>query len=476
MEPDARAQPVEASAPVAAQPLKSSVVIVPTQLRFDSKEGRLLATRVHTCVVDTASRFRSLATVVAQIEEDKASRTDANAKYSIASGSRYLFRTEVIDQVIATEVNFALIEMPDQIVRWTETRPIVDEEHLEREVGRAINCVLHAIDLSEQRRSTNNVADNDDIPALAARARFHLHQFTPQDFETARKLIEGTRQSHPANVEMIMLGTHLALWEAWRRWPDAAEAARLRPIVKAALRADPRDARAHLFCGVLETWHGDIVIARSNLNRAIDLNPALSEGLVHLGASYYLAGQPDLAKAPIERALFLNPDSPLRFFMIGELATVLWMQERYGEVLDKTLEMRTTHRGYVLADVLQIASLHALGNRAEARRVAKAIDATSRRTIVKMLGWLPFRDERWRDKLNQTLAPYLSRNVGICLSRNIGRYLQVTNRSNSSRRDPQPISKCSLPNPGGRAYRRRFIADFSGRSCGRCRWSDRLRT
>ncbi len=407
-EPDTGAKPLEASAPIAARRLKSSVVIVPTQLRFDSKEGRLLAARVQTCVVDTASRFRSLATVIAQNEEEQASRTDANARYSMASGSRYLFRSEVIEQAVGTEVNFALIEMPDQIVRWTETRPIADENRLQLEVGRAINCVLHATDLAEQRRFTNTMSDSEDIPALAARARFHLHQFTPQDFEAARQLIQGTQQSQPANVEMIMLGTHLALWEAWRRWPDAEDAARLRPVVKAALRADPRDARAHLFSGVLETWHGDIVIARSNLKRAIDLNPALSEGLVHLGASYYLAGEPDLAIAPIERALFLNPDSPLRFFMVGELATVLWMQERYREVLEKTLEMRTTHRGYVLADVLQIASLHAMGNRAEARRVAKELDAASRRIIVKMLGWLPFRDEGWRDKLTRTLAPYVT--------------------------------------------------------------------
>jgi tetratricopeptide (TPR) repeat protein len=302
----------------------------------------------------------------------------------------------------AASVNFSLLEMPDRIVRWTGTRLIdfADLQSLHSELARVANCVATSFDICEQRHFT--VSKDRSTPGLGDRnwrIRFHINQFTEESFERARTLIEEAKEQCPENGEILMLQANLELWQHWIERSDESTSSQLAPLIRAAMRADPADARGPLFYGILDTWHRRSASALTHLNRACELDPSFAQAFVHLGAAHYLSGKPEAAIDPLEHALFLAPLDPKRFFAQGELGTAYWMLGRYEECLAIAHNIQATHPGYVLAHVLETASYAAMGLYDDARRArAKMLDAKPH-LYRSMLAWIPFIDRDWARKM-----------------------------------------------------------------------------
>ena len=316
--------------------------------------------------------------------------------------SRYRLETVILNAGAAASVNFSLLEMPDRIVRWTDTRTIdfADTTSLHSELARIANCVGISFDICEQRHF--KVSNDRSPPELGDRnwrIRFHINQFTKDSFEHAKTLIEEAKEQSPENGELLMLQANLELWQHWIERSDQSTSAQLAPLIRAAMRADPADARGPLFYGILDTWHRRSASALTHLNRACELDPSFAQAFVHLGAAHYLSGKPEAAIAPLEHALFLAPLDPKRFFAQGELGTANWMLGRYEECLAIAHNIQTTHPGYVLAHVLETASYAAMGLYDDARRArAKLLDEKPHR-YRSMLAWIPFIDRDWARKI-----------------------------------------------------------------------------
>ena len=316
--------------------------------------------------------------------------------------SRYRLETLILNAEPAASVNFSLLEMPDRIVRWTGTRLIdfADLQSLHSELARVANCVATSFDICEQRHFT--VSKDRSTPGLGDRnwrIRFHINQFTEESFERARTLIEEAKEQCPENGEILMLQANLELWQHWIERSDESTSSQLAPLIRAAMRADPADARGPLFYGILDTWHRRSASALTHLNRACELDPSFAQAFVHLGAAHYLSGKPEAAIDPLEHALFLAPLDPKRFFAQGELGTAYWMLGRYEECLAIAHNIQATHPGYVLAHVLETASYAAMGLYDDARRArAKMLDAKPH-LYRSMLAWIPFIDRDWARKM-----------------------------------------------------------------------------
>lgn len=402
------AQPAIAAANARPATLPAAVVMLPAIDTTGSVEGREVADRLTQTLVELLPRLRWLPIIPAGIVAAQSAEPGGNLHIAERLGARYVLQTDVFTRDAGLAANFTMLEMPGQIIRWSETRTIgsdLDDAALRSDAARVVNCIGETFDLSEQRHAFALDVEEPDFAQLTWKIRFHINQFTRSDFDKAERLIETALARHSSHSELLMLRANLALWQHWIARASNDESARIAPLIRAAMRADPADARGPLFSGILETWHRRGGQAIQHLTRACTLDPSSAQAFSHLGAAHYLSGDPRSALAPLEHALFLAPLDPKRFHTIGQLATVLWMLGRCEEALDKTIDIQTTHPGYVLAHVIETACLVELGRSAEASRARQRIVRGKSAKYRAMLDWMPFADAGWNERLRHAIAP-----------------------------------------------------------------------
>lgn len=376
--------------------------VMPAIAPESAAQAGKLARDVNQSLADLSSKVHWLPVVIP--DRLQAGKIDAKGAEQLSEQykARYVVRSELLERDDGCAVNFAMLEMPGHIIRWSETRALgknAAPDDVTREVARAVNCLAATFDVSEQRHADSSESKKDDLQSLAWRIRFHINQFTEHDFVVAEELIEQAMMRNSVHPELLMLRANLALWQHWVNRSGSVSSAKLAPLIRAAMRADPLDARGPLFLGILETWQGRGASALKLLAQACQLDPSYAQAFVHYGAAYYLSGRPDMALEPLEHAQFLAPLDPKRFFIVGEIGTALWMLGRYEEALEKALEIQQTHPGYILAHVLQTASLFELGRIDEAREARRALIDTKPWLHSEMLDWIPFADPSWAERL-----------------------------------------------------------------------------
>ncbi len=388
-----------------AEQLRPQVAVSHTGFLEDTVHAKALARQVGTSLSGGLAQLRWLPVVDAGQSLRSNLHDLSSEEISDALGIRYVARSQILEIGESLIVNFALLEMPGRIIRWTDTRELPinpQDDRFAAEIARAINCLGATFDTCEQRHfADSDDKDQNNLLAQNWRVRFYIDQFTEESFAQAHQLIAAGLDRYPENSEFLMLRANLALWQHWIRRADQSTTMHLAPLIRAAMRADPGDARGSLFSGILDTWHKRSNSALKHLDRACELDPSMSQGFAHLGAAYALSGDPQSAIEPLEHALFLSPLEAKKFFTVGSLATAYWMLGRYEEALEHAQTIQLTHPGYVLAHALETASLSAM-NRAEdaARSRARLLDRKPH-LYRQMLDWMPFNDPQWAEKLRE---------------------------------------------------------------------------
>lgn len=384
----------------APQVVTNAILVLPAACDSNSPMGARIAQDITQDLYDLLPRLRWLPVVYPAVM--------ANPALTEHSGARYILTPKVVDRDGKAAIHCTIIEAPGQIIRWSDTRtldPLPSTQKLRSEVARVVNCVSEIFDLCEQRQATTIQPSYDDPMQLAWKIRLLINQFTPQDFASAQGLIESALESHPAHGELLMLRANLALWQAWMNQVSAEHWFAIPALIRAAMRADPLDARGPLYAGILETWQHRGEAAVRYLERATELDPSSAQSYSHLGAAHYLSGDPARAIGPLEHALFLAPLDPKRFHASGQIAVVLWMLGRYDDALARVDEIRATHPGYLLAPVVEAACLSDMGRTADLADVRAAIAATGSSRYQRAIDWMPFVDPSWKARLRDAITP-----------------------------------------------------------------------
>lgn len=386
---------------------RDSILVVPA---FDSSScprGPEVALAVTQSLIDLMSRKRWLrvAHPGSVTGGNRSEREDEKLAQQV--GARYVLRTEIIGRGDALGLHAALIELPGQIIRWNETRWLKSEvptDTLRDEIARIINIICEIFDQGWQRQPVSEDHLLLDPMQLSWKIRFHIDQFSNRDFALADELIEKAMARYPAHCELMMLRANLAMWKAWICQAGPEDWLTIAPLIRAAMRADPLDARGPLFAGILDTWRRRPSPGIASLERATNLDPASAHAFSHLGAAHYLAGQPERAIEPLERALFLAPIDPKRFHAEGQLAVVHWMLGENEAALAKVAAIRTTHPGYILASIMEAVCLAELGDDDAAHRVRASIREAGLPRYLDTISWMPFVDRAWNAKLRAAIT------------------------------------------------------------------------
>ncbi|MEW4448959.1 hypothetical protein [Qipengyuania sp. JC766] len=385
--------------------LRAQIAVAITGFPKEHPDAEIMARRVGASLSGGLAKLRWLPVVDAGQTSSSILHNLTSKEVSDTLGVRYVARSQILEMGPNLTVNFALLEMPGRIIRWTDTRQLPadpQDERFKAEIARAINCLGASFDTCEQRNfPASDEIDIDDLVARNWRVRFYIDQFTKDAFEKAEKLIIAGLDRYPENSEFLMLRANLALWQHWIKRADTSTTMNLAPLIRAAMRADPGDARGPLFSGILDTWHRRFPSALRHLRQACELDPSMAPAFAHLGAAHALSGDPQSAIEPLRHSLFLSPLEAKNFFPLGSLATAYWMLDRYEEALDQAQALQLTHPGYVLAHALETACLAAMDRPREAAEARARMLDEKPYLYRQMLDWMPFEDPAWNEKLRR---------------------------------------------------------------------------
>jgi tetratricopeptide (TPR) repeat protein/TolB-like protein len=229
--------------------------------------------------------------------------------------ARALDATYIIDGVLQRSeqqlrVSFSLVHSPGNVVAWSGTfdGAFAQLFDLQSRVASGVaNALRVSITPPEQARIAASptaspsaweeytaalvLLDRVDRPGYAARAATHLEAALKADPRFAR--------AHAA------LGR--AYWVRYEETGDAEWADRARDAVEEALRLDPRDAEVRSGLAVVYSGRGKVTEAIEEVRRALAIRPRSDDYLRQLAYLLVDAGQPDAALDAARRALALRP-------------------------------------------------------------------------------------------------------------------------------------------------------------------------
>lgn len=384
--------------------LRPVLAILPVRGLFTSQTEEPFLQAVTRLLVSSVTRLRWLPVLTASVADDSIYGAIGPEDAKAQANARYVLESELVRSGSQAILSFTLLEMPLRTVLWSDSEPVAptfDIHEIEQVLFRAVNLLSARFDRCEQHRVMARKPDPANLADAVWRIRYHLQKFTREDMATAAQLLDQAFELDPHHAELAMLRANHVIWDHWLRRVPVEKCDGLVPLARAAVRADPADARGPLFMGVLETWRRNTEHAIRYLERSCELNPCFPAAFTHLGAAYYLNGKPERSIEPLERSLYLSPMDPFRFFILGELGTARLLLGEHAEALRIAREVQLTHPNYVLAHILETNALVGLGEMERARAAWSRLLADRPDLYEGMLAWIPFRETSWLQRLRQ---------------------------------------------------------------------------
>ena len=251
------------------------------------------------------------------------------------------------------------------------------------------------VDLQEQVRAQRKPQADLNVNDLIWRGRWHLNRLTKEDFVDAKACFDLALEREPTSPEAIIQSTWVRLWGLWFSRGSDEKIREVRKMAQKAIVADYDDARGHMLAGIAETWLKQPLRSRALLERALELNPSLVLAHAHYGATFFFAGEPEKAIAPLDMAIRLSPNDQQLFYILGERAIANLMLENFGEAA-KDADLSIMRRpGYWYAHVIKINALARSGGEAEAEAAQQELRESCPDFKPTFINWLPFPEPSW---------------------------------------------------------------------------------
>ncbi len=218
--------------------------------------------------------------------------------------------------------------------------------------------------------------------------------------ERAIALDPGYAQAHAILAMCHVFDFH----NRWSEDPDSA-LGKAEKLAARAAKLDPCDASAHHAMSVVARWRQDWDLARSAVDRALELNPDFALGYFTRGLNRIFAGAPAEAIPDIERAIRLDPGYNQQYLHYLGMAHLLLGNDETAVVMlrERILLVPDTDVGRVLL----ISALGHLGDREAAQATwAELIGINPEFSIDKWRARLPFVNPADADRIIDGLLRY----------------------------------------------------------------------
>lgn len=228
---------------------------------------------------------------------------------------------------------------------------------------------------------------------LIARAWKAFYELTEKSLERAEVLSRNAIETDDTSCEGHLILAGVLIHKAqmgYARVPDTAISEAYR-LAARAVALDDRNEYAHWILGFIELWRRNHERAKSELERAVELNPNCSLAYGSLGTVLSYMGEPEESIQCNEIAIRSNPRDPSIFFRFSGIAMAHFVAERYSEAAEwarKSLQRKPNWR---VGHAILSASLGHLGRSDEAMAAAEAYRNVFPETDTKVLFDLPFK-------------------------------------------------------------------------------------
>lgn len=383
-----RAAPAPAAAPEAPPPEPRLSLLLRPIASFGLAEPAALEGAVADALVLALSRLRSIALLV---EAGPATRVD----YALSGTLRPLGGQP--------QAALRLTDAATGEIVWSELfapDPEGSGDFAADVAAVASACLEQQLLLLEAERA-NRAGAPAGPRALMLRATLELYRLQRDGFDRAGQLLKAAVKADPdlaAAHGWLAYWQVLAVGQGWagndrRALAEAAQAA------ERAVTLDPRDARGLAVSGHVRAFlHHEVPEAVALCGRALEINPNLPMAHAFAGMAQAYAGELELARAHLRRALWLLPRNPHAFFTEAGLATVEMLRGEHARAVGIARAALQLQPRFTAALRAQIAALGHLGRVEEARPLIRELLALDPRfTVARFRAAIPYRQREQLD-------------------------------------------------------------------------------
>jgi TolB-like protein len=356
----------------AASELRPTVAVIPFRAVLADPVARTIGDALADEVIaglSVASELNVISRLSTLAFRDRESPLEDIARHL---GASYVVSGSLIVSGTRLRLSIELADASSGAVAWADTLRGDTEELFSAEsalVGAIVAAVGNAVVQSEARRSTAQPLATLRSYSLLLGAITLMHRSSRTDFERAREMLE-----HLVERERGHARPHawLANWHALRvtQGQPGASPDDTRRALDHARRALDRDAESALALaidGVLQlNLVKDFAAAAQRFDAALQANPSEALAWLFKGVMHAFAGEAGPAEAASARALALSPLDPMRHYYDSLAATAALGAGRYARAEELALRSLranrvhpSTYRALAIAQAMQGAVVDA---------------------------------------------------------------------------------------------------------------------
>jgi adenylate cyclase len=381
--------------PVPFLPDKPSIAVLPFTNMSGDLEQEYFSDGITEDIITELSRFRSLLVIARNssfVFKNKAIKVqDVGRELGVA----YVVEGSVRRADDRVRITAQLVDAGTGNHLWAERydRDMRDIFGVQDEVARSVaSTVSGRVEAVGRDRAVRLSAPALRAYDLLLRAKAFMSKYTRGDNEEALACAERAIELDPNNARAHTLAAWCLRYSYMAWWIADRENAisRAYQLAKRAVALDETDSIAHSVLGTIQLIRREFEEARSEIQRALDLNPNDAEARRYYGLYLAVTGNPEAGIEQIDLAKQLNPFDTRWVPWVRGIAC--FTAHRYDEAIAALRQARETNnevRGWLAASYAHAGRLQeARAMLDEFLRVAKSDMVVSLRPRLE--DWKPY--------------------------------------------------------------------------------------
>ena len=399
-------------APALALPDRPSIAVLPFQNMSGHPEQDYFADGIVEEIITALSRFRELFVIARNSSFTYKYRAADVKEVGRELGVRYVLEGSVRRAADRVRITAQLIDAKTGGHLWAERFDGTPEDIFDLQdqvTTRVVGAIIPKLEQVEFNRTKSKPTESLDAYDYYLRAMPYFNQWTNESIDEALKLLNKAIELDPEFASAHGLAAWCYTRRRQSRWmkDHPHEMAELERLARRAIALANDDAVA-LYTGGWALVHvaGSVEEGAAAINRALTLNPNMTNAWHLSGWTNIFIGDPGKAVEHFARAMRLNPLDPIFHRMqVGTIAALL-LVGRYEEsslVAQAALQQYPTFLPLLR---VAVASYALAGKMTEAKKIVARIcqlDPTS--PLSRAVDFAPFRRpediSRYRDALQK---------------------------------------------------------------------------
>ena len=294
-------------------PDKPSIAVLPFANLSNDADQEYFSDGITQDIITDLSKFRELAVTASTTVFDYKGKSPSIKELGDELNVKYILEGSVQKAGNQVRINAQLIDTATGNHIWAQrfSRPYEDIFGLQDEIiETTVRKLAVKVHQTEQALAMHKSTGSLEAYDYYLQAYYHYFQRTLEGNMEARKLFQKAIARDP-NYAAAYVGLskarELAVNYGWTEFPNVVLQEAL-DLAKKAVRLDPSLASAHGELGYIYMRFGEYDLAKSELQKAIDLNPNDYVNYRHMGAVLLYSGHPEEALDWLKKEFEFDPD------------------------------------------------------------------------------------------------------------------------------------------------------------------------